>query len=293
MNSFPKLKLTLSMAIFGSVGFFSQQTGLPALELVFVRCICATLFLSLCWVLTGQAKRERYIGREVIQVLACGVFLVLNWVFLFRSFETMSITISISIYHLAPVFVLILGSFLFREKMTLLAALSILVCFVGTLFVIGLDQGLSWREVWSTGAGWALLAALFYAGTTLLGKGINVMSAYLMTVLQTLLGVFLLLPFVDFSAFHSLTPYNWAYIAATGLIHTGFVYYLFFDSLRNLSARIISALIFVDPAVAILLDTVFTGFRPTLLQLAGIVLIFAGMAGSLWKPESKQEYLTS
>ncbi|UWS64109.1 DMT family transporter [Bacillus paralicheniformis] len=69
--------------------------------------------------------------------------------------------------------------------------------------------------------------------------------------------------------------------ASCALIHTGFVYYLFFDSLRNLSARIISALIFVDPAVAILLDTVFTGFRPTVLQLAGIVLIFAGIPSTV------------
>ena len=66
---------------------------------------------------------------------------------------------------------------------------------------------------------------------------------------------------------------NWMMITATGLIHTGFVYYLFFDSLRDLSTRMISVLVFLDPAVAILLDTVFTGFRPTSMQVVGIVLI--------------------
>ncbi|PEE90902.1 EamA family transporter, partial [Bacillus cereus] len=103
---------------------------------------------------------------------------------------------------------------------------------------------------------WALLAALFYAFTTLLGKGIKHTSAYAMTFVQTFLGIFLLLPFVDFGQFQGLTETNWMMITATGLIHTGFVYYLFFDSLRDLSTRLISVLVFLDPAVAILLDTV-------------------------------------
>lgn len=48
------------MSIFGSIGFFSVQTGLPSFELVFVRCICATIFLALCWLVTGQYKSEQW-----------------------------------------------------------------------------------------------------------------------------------------------------------------------------------------------------------------------------------------
>ncbi|PFR54936.1 EamA family transporter, partial [Bacillus cereus] len=38
-KSMPAIKMILSMSIFGSIGFFSVQTGLPSFELVFVRCI--------------------------------------------------------------------------------------------------------------------------------------------------------------------------------------------------------------------------------------------------------------
>ncbi|MCE5169080.1 DMT family transporter [Paenibacillus profundus] len=286
--SLPMVKMIISMCIFGSIGFFSEHTGLPSLELVFVRCICATLFLSLCWVLSGQYRQERWHKKEVAQILACGVFLVFNWVFLFKAFELMSITIAISIYHLAPVIVILIGSIVFKERLTLLAFMSIVICFIGTLLVIGLNGGTSLDELLSSGVIWALLAALFYAFTTLLGKGVANMSAYAMTVLQTTLGIFILLPFVDFSAFEGVTASNWSAIVATGFIHTGFVYYLFFDSLRYLPTRIISALVFLDPAVAILLDTVFTGFRPTGMQMAGIVLIFGGMAFALVKPKVKE-----
>jgi len=178
--------------------------------------------------------------KEVMQILAYGVFLVFNWVFLFKAFEVMSITIAISVYHLAPIIVLMIGSIVFKEKLTVFAVMSIVICFIGTVLVAGVDGSLSLEKLMSSGMVWALLAAVFYAFTTLLGKGIQHTSAYAMTFLQTFLGIFLLLPFIDFGKFQGLTEMNWMMITATGLIHTGFVYYLFFDSLRDLSTRLIS-----------------------------------------------------
>ncbi|MCY7483009.1 MULTISPECIES: DMT family transporter [Paenibacillus] len=283
----PMIKMIVSMCIFGSIGFFSEHTGLPSMELVFVRCICASLFLGLCWIATGQYRRERWSKRELLQTLACGVFLVGNWVFLFKSFEWMSITIAISIYHLAPVIVVLMGSILFKEKLTVWSVLSVGICFVGTVFVIGIEGGASAGELLSSGVVWALMAAVFYAMTTLLGKGVVELSGYAITIIQTSLGIVLLLPFVDMSSYSTLTAGNWFAIVATGFIHTGFVYLLFFDSLRELPTRMISVLVFLDPAVAILLDTLITGFRPTTLQIGGILLIFAGMACAMIKPKEQ------
>ncbi len=238
--------------------------------------------------MTGQYKNEKWNKKEIVQILACGVFLVFNWVFLFKAFEVMSITIAISVYHLAPIIVLMIGSIVFKERLTVFAVMSIVICFLGTVLVAGVDGSVSPEKLMSSGMVWALLAALFYAFTTLLGKGIKHTSAYAMTFVQTFLGIFLLLPFVDFGQFQGLTETNWMMITATGLIHTGFVYYLFFDSLRDLSTRLISVLVFLDPAVAILLDTVFTGFRPTSMQVVGIVLIFVGMALTFRKGREKE-----
>lgn len=184
-KSMPAIKMILSMSIFGSIGFFSVQTGLPSFELVFIRCICATLFLTLCWFATGQYKNEKWNKKEIVQILACGVFLVFNWVFLFKAFEVMSITIAISVYHLAPIIVLMIGSIVFKERLTAFAVLSITICFIGTVLVAGVDGSMSLEKLMSSGMVWALLAALFYAFTTLLGKGIKHTSAYAMTFLQT------------------------------------------------------------------------------------------------------------
>jgi drug/metabolite transporter (DMT)-like permease len=280
------LKMVVSMVIFGSIGYFTVLTDLRSYELVFVRCISATVFLILFWLLTGKYKAEQWSKKEVLQTLACGFFLVFNWVFLFKSFENTSITVAISVYHLAPVLVLILGAIFYRERLTLLSVTSIILCFIGTVFISDLNAESFRGQGGSAGIKWGLLAALFYAMTTLLSKGIQKLSPYATTFIQTGLGVILLLPLIHLEEFHHLTASNWLAVTTTGIVHTGIVYLLFFDSVRNLSTKIISVLVFLDPAVAILLDTLFLGFRPNALQNVGMILIYSGMALTLVK--SKQ-----
>ncbi|MEK4247438.1 DMT family transporter [Psychrobacillus sp. FSL K6-2684] len=288
MNKAAMLKMTLSMAIFGSIGFFTGKTGIPAIELVFVRCICATLFLGALWVITGQHKTEIWEKKEIVQILLCGIFLVLNWVFLFKAFEVTSITIAITIYNLAPIFVLLLGTLFLKERMTWNSLIAVLICFLGSMLIVGINTVQSISDFLGSGFVWALLSAFCYAMTMLLGKGVNQLSAYAMTFVQTSIGVLILLPFLNFTLFQGLTTTNWLYIIGTGLIHTGFVYYLFFDSLRKLTTGVISALVFIDPVVAILLDTLILDFRPTLLQSLGILLIFGGIIYTLIKPNKQQ-----
>lgn len=279
------LKLTISMAIFGSIGFFTTQTGLPAVELVFVRCICATVFLGGLWFLTGGHKTEVWKKSEVRKTFVCGIFIVLNWVFLFKAFEVMSISIAISIYNLAPIFVLMLGSVFLAEKMSIRSICATIICFFGSILIVGIDSFTSISQFMNSGFVWALLSAICYALTMFTSKTIKGLSSYALTFIQTIVGIFLLLPLCDFTAFESLTTTNWLYILGTGFIHTGFVYYLFFDSIRDLPTVIVSVLVFVDPVVAILLDTILLSFRPSLLQVLGIILIFGSILYTVFYPQ--------
>lgn len=291
MNVSAIIKLTISMAIFGSIGFFTVHTGIPALELVFVRCIFATVFLSAVWYFTGGHKTEVWNKKEVIQTMFCGIFLVLNWVFLFKAFEEMSISITISIYNLAPIFVLLLGTIFLKEKLTVSGMLATLICFIGSIFIVGIDQFQSPEQFINSGFIWALLSAICYALTMFISKGLKGLSPYATTFLQTIIGIVMLGPFCDFMVFNGLTNMNWFYIIGTGLIHTGFVYYLFFDSIRNLPTVIISVLTFADPVVAILLDTILLDFRPTITQTIGILLIFGGIIYTIIRPPKRQKLI--
>lgn len=290
MNTNAMLKLTLSMALFGSIGFFTTQTGVEAIELVFVRCICATLFLGGLWLLTKGYQTEQWSKKEVLRTLLCGVFIVLNWVFLFKAFEEMAISVAISIYNIAPIFVLLFGALFLRERLSIGSVFATACCFFGSILIVGLHELRSVDELLNSGFIWAFLSAVFYAATMLMSKTIHDLSSYALTFLQTIVGIVILAPFCDFSAFSQLTTTNWLYILGTGFIHTGFVYYLFFDSIRSLSTMIVSVLVFVDPLVAILLDMLILAFRPDAWQIAGMVLIFGGIIYTVYEPLRHQRH---
>ncbi|MFS0763384.1 DMT family transporter [Peribacillus phoenicis] len=293
---YAKLKFAISMAIFGSIGLFSEKTGLHSIELVFVRCLCASILLGTILggsTLKTQQPREIPIPRrEYLLALLCGVFLIVNWVFFFRSLEVMPITVAVSIYHLAPVIVLLLGSVIFKEKITKMGLVFFFVCFLGTLLVGGIHQHTTVAGFLSTGVLWVFAAAFFYALTSITGKGIQMLSPLLTTVIQTSLGVLLLMPLVDWSNFMHLTFENWFYILVTGFIHTGFVFYLFFSSLRELKAQTIAILVFVDPVIAILLDVTILHYRPDVYQLLGIFLVFVGVSYSPKKERSLEKSIS-
>lgn len=291
MNMQAAIQLTISMAIFGSIGFFTIQTGIPAEELVFVRCICATLFLGGLWLITKSYKTEQWSRKEVIQTIICGVFLVFNWVFLFKAFNEMEISLAISIYNLAPIFVLILGGIFLKERLTIPAILAIVVCFLGSILIVGVQQVDSLHLLWNEGFIYAMLSAICYAMTVFVGRGVKHLSTYALTFVQTIVGIVILFPTVQFDVFHGLTTSNWLYILGTGFIHTGFVYYLFFNSIRNLSTFLVSALVFVDPLVAILLDIWILDFRPTMTQILGMLFIFGGIIYTVIKPPKKENII--
>ena len=101
------------------------------------------------------------------------LFLVFNWVFLFKAFENMSVTIAISVYHLAPVIVLLIGSIVFKEKLTFISIISIVVCFAGALLIAGIDGSFSVGSLMSSGMIWGFLAFSFMHLQLYLVKGLT------------------------------------------------------------------------------------------------------------------------
>ncbi len=273
--------MVFSMVIFASVGIVAPHSGLKAFELVFVRCVGGFFVLGGAWVLSGRVFTESWSRQELVRVFFCGIALVANWICLFRAFELMPLTLAVVLYYLAPAFVM-LGSIFFKEKLNSYAVLSIVFCFIGSSLVAGINH-FGFSEFLSSGVLWAVGAAIFYATLTLIGKGVKNLSPYAVACLQTLIGSLLLIAFVNFQAFEHLALNNWFWVLIIGGIHTGLVYFLFFSAVRDLPAKSISLLAYIDPFFAIFLDMSINGFRPDKIQWLGLLFMLLGLCLPLFK----------
>ncbi|MFJ3956288.1 DMT family transporter [Arthrobacter sp. NPDC090010] len=268
-----KLWLALAMAGWGTIGVFSIQAGTDPITTVAWRCVFAAGALLILALATGAFRKSVWSLKAVLLTIGGGVALVANWVLLFESFATTTITVATVSYHMEPFLLVALGAIISRERPrgrdiawlgVAFGGLLLATRFIGTA---GIEQ-LSGTEL--VGVVSALLAGLLYALATLAAKHTEGIRPYVMTLIQCVTGAVLLLPFATQLHWNSQ---GWLWIAAMGVIHTGLLYSALYSSARVLSTMALAGLSFVNPAVAIFADIAVYGHIPDLLQLAGIALI--------------------
>lgn len=268
-----KIWLALAMAGWGTIGVFSIQAGTDPITTVAWRCVFASGALLLLALATDAFRKSTWTAKAVLLTLGGGVALVANWVFLFQSFATTTLTVATVSYHMEPFLLVALGALISRELPKRRDLIWLVVAFGGLLLAtrfIGVDgiERLSPSQI--GGVLSALLAGLLYALATLAAKHTAGIRPYVMTLIQCVTGALLLLPF---SAQLQWSGTGWWWIAAMGVIHTGLLYSALYGSARVLSTMALAALSFVNPAVAIFADIAVYGHIPDLVQLGGILLI--------------------
>lgn len=268
-----KIWLALAMAGWGTIGVFSIQAGTDPITTAAWRCVFASGALLVLALATDAFRKSTWTVKAVVLTLGGGVALVANWVFLFQSFATTTLTVATVSYHMEPFLLVALGAVISRELPKRRDLIWLAVAFGGLLLAtrfIGVDgiERLSPSEI--GGVLSALLAGLLYALATLAAKHTSGIRPYVMTLIQCVTGALLLLPF---AAQLQWSGTGWWWIAAMGVIHTGLLYSALYGSARVLSTMALAALSFVNPAVAIFADIAVYGHVPDLVQLAGIVLI--------------------
>lgn len=272
-------ELSLAMVIAGTIGVFVVESGQPAFNVVFFRCLFGALaLLGYCWA-RGFLRGTGVTRRNLPLVLAGGVCIVFNWVFLFKSYTLTSITLATVVYHTQPFYVVLLGAIVFRDLITRSKVAWIVLAFVGILFVTQIDPTSFSADVgYLIGIGYALLAALLYACATIAAKRLKGARPHIIALIQVSLGVLLLLPFTTLGDVRGIGA-NWAHLLTLGVVHTGFTYILMYSSYQKLTTPVIAVLTFIYPAVAIVTDYLFYGTTVTALQVLGIALIVAASLG--------------
>ena len=126
-----KLKLILAMLIFGTIGIFVRNIGLPSSLIAVCRGYVGMLFLALVLVLRWQKPDIKAIRRNFLMLVISGGLIGLNWIALFEAYNYTTVTTATLCYYLAPVFVTLASPFVLQEKLTGKKLLCVAVALFG------------------------------------------------------------------------------------------------------------------------------------------------------------------
>ncbi len=275
-----KLMLSVSMAIFGTLGIFTRNIAVSSGELALYRAVLAALLIGAYLALTRQKIEVRAIKKELILLLLSGVAMGINWILLFEAYHYTTISLATLSYYFAPVIVTAVCPFLFHEKLSG----KQIVCFVMSTVGLVMITGIGDIGGGSDGIGilFGLGAAVFYAAVILLNKFIKNVEGIHRTFLQFLAAIVILTPYVALTSgvtLGNLDGFGWVNLLIVGLVHTGITYCMYFSSLKELPGQKAAILSYIDPLVAVLISVVILNETMTVWQGIGGALI---LGFTLW-----------
>ena len=275
-----KIMLSISMAIFGTLGIFTRNIAISSGELALYRAILAAALIFVYLIFTKQKIDFRSIKKELLLLLLSGIAMGINWILLFEAYKYTTISAATLSYYFAPVIVTVVCPILFKEKFSGNQIICFLMSTLGLVLITGIGDLRNGNDF--IGILFGLGAALFYAAVILLNKFIKNVEGIHRTFLQFLSAIVILIPYVIITSGVTLGNLNltgWVNLLIVGFIHTGVTYCMYFSSLKELPGQKAAILSYIDPLVAVLISVAILGETMTIWQVIGGILI---LGFTLW-----------
>ena len=275
-------QMLFSMAIFGTLGFFSRYTeAITSAELSLYRSASAVVIIGAIFMIQRKKLSLKKMKGEGVLMLLSGIALAINWVFMFEAFRNTSIALATISYYFAPVLVTIISPFLFKEKLTKQQIFCFVMSTLGLALIVNVfDSSLGSDD--TLGIIYGLLGAVFYATFIILNKYIKSVGSMERSFYQFGIAALVMLPYTaSVDGFHllDLNGVGWLSLAVICLVHTVVMHYAYFESLGKLTGQEVAILGYIDPLVAVLISYFVFHESLTITQGLGGVMI---LGFALW-----------
>jgi len=218
----------------------------------------------------GLARRRAW--RDAVATGTFGIFLAVMNFAIYQAFQRIPLGIAVTIEFLGPLAVAVAGS---RRMLSLawvaLAAAGVL------LFARGSGGHLD-----LAGVAFALLSAVGWAGYILFSRatGQRVPGSAGLVIAMCVAAVLVTGPGVAAGAPQMFRPSLLLTGAAIGLLSSVIPYWLEFEALRRVPARVFGVWMSVQPAVAALIGLLMLGQRLSLAEWAGVCCVVVASGGA-------------
>ena len=288
-KTFSKISFISSMTIFGTLALFVRNISLPSAEIALYRALIAIVLIGAYLLIRKQIIPFGEIKKEIPLLLASGIAMGINWIFLFEAYHYTSVSTATLSYYFAPVIVTVVSPFIFKEKLRAKQIVCFIMSTVGLVLITGIGSLKSGSDL--IGILLGLGAAAFYATVILINKFIKSVDGINRTFLQFLASIIVLVPYVLLGGGINVTKIGSVALICLlviGVIHTAITYCMYFSSIKELSGQSVAILSYIDPRVAVAVSVVFLNETMNVWQCIGGALILGFTLFNELPPKKKK-----
>ena len=277
----PTIRTTRSLAIgslvllaiaWGAIPLF-VRAEIPSSHLVAMRVTLGAVVL----VLFSMATRRFTIPRRRWRGVALlGAVLATHWLSFFMALNLTTVAVTLAILYIGPVLAAVLSGPVLHERVSRSAIFGLGVAVVGTLFVVRPGSGAT-----VTGVAVAAISGMLLAAIMLLGKplaadlGGLVVATWELVVASVILAPFTVQAVRESGEF-------WPQFVLLGAVFTGLAGVVYWTSMRRLPVAVVSVIMYLEPASAVVWASLFLGEQPDPLTWLGVVLVVGAGTIATW-----------
>ena len=227
-------QLVASLLMFGTLGLFVRLIPLAPTMLALTRGLMGAAFLMLVLHVRGKRLQLPEDERTRVILLASGVAVTLNWVFLFMAYERTTLASAELAYEMAPVYVMLISPFVLGERFTRTKTVCLVAAVLGMVLVSGVLEPGAATGINLEGVGLGLISAGFFATTIVLNQLMGPIEPYTKTIVQLFVAGVVLIPYAAVSGvlnFDGVGLREALLVGIVGIVHTGVAFALWFDAL--------------------------------------------------------------
>jgi drug/metabolite transporter (DMT)-like permease len=259
------LSLALLAIAWGAIPLL-VRTETPPTHLVAMRVALGALVLLLFSAATSRLTIPK-LGRGRLVVV--GVALAAHWLFFFLSLNLTTVAVPLATVYVGPVLAAAFAGPVLHERVGWHAYAGLVVAVLGMLLVVRPGAGATLGGVAAAAVSGMLLAVLMLLGKPLAADlGGLVVATWELVVASVVLAPFTVQA-VRFSAD------AWPQFLILGALFTGVAGAVYWSAMRQLPVAVVSVIMYLEPASAVVWAALFLSEQPDLLAWLGVGLVVA------------------
>lgn len=257
--------LVLLAIAWGAIPLFVREE-IPSSHLVAMRVTLGAVVLVLFSMGAGRFTIPRHRWRGIALL---GTVLAAHWLSFFVALNLTTVAVTLAILYIGPVLAAVLSGPVLHERVSSHAYVGLVVAVLGTMFVIRPGSGATLAGVVVAATSGVLLAAIMLLGKPLAAD----LGALVVATWELVVASVVLAPFTV-QAVRESGEY-WPQFVVLGAIFTGLAGVVYWTSMRRLPVAVVSVIMYLEPASAVVWAALFLGEQPDLLTWLGVVLVVA------------------